>query len=182
MYDFHYNFIKKNFDAELLFTDTDSLVYEMKSENVYEKNFKWKDLFDFSNYSKDSEFFDENNKKVIGKMKDEFGGIIVDEFAGLKSKMCLMKKIDGKEYNTAKGVATEFDKFKNVLFNEKIIRHKMKRIQNKKHKLGTSEIDKISLSCFDDKRYVLDDGIYTLAYFHKNSVTNCKEIRKDCDN
>ena len=92
--------------------------------------------------------------------------------------MYSMKKIDGKECNTAKGVsiATEFDGFKDVLFNEKIIRHKMKRIQSKKHKLGTYEIDKISLSCFDDKRYVLDDGIYTLAYFHKDSVTSCKEI------
>ena len=57
MYDFHYNFIKKNFDAELLFTDTDSLTYEIKSENVCEKFFKWKDLFDFSNYSRDSKFF-----------------------------------------------------------------------------------------------------------------------------
>ena len=75
-YDFHYNFIKKNFDAELLFTDTDSLTYEIKSENFYEEFFKWKDLFDFSNYSKDSKFFDETNKKVIGKMKDEFGGVI----------------------------------------------------------------------------------------------------------
>ena len=73
---------------------------------------------------------------------------------------------------------TEFGKFKDVLFNEKNIRHKMKRIQSKKHKLGTYEIDKISLSCFDDKRYVLDDGIRT---FHKDSVTSCKEIRKDCD-
>ena len=50
----------------------------------------------------------------------------------------------------------------------------MKRIQSKKHKLGTYEIDKISLSCFDNKRYVLDDGIHTLSYFHKNSVTSCK--------
>ena len=57
MYDFHYNFIKKNFDAELLFTDTDSLTYEIKSENVYEEFYKWKDLFDFSYYSKDSKFF-----------------------------------------------------------------------------------------------------------------------------
>ena len=57
----------------------------------------------------------------------------------------------------------------------------MKRIQSKKHKLGTYEIGKISLSCFDNKRYVLDDGIYTLAYFHKNSVTNCNEIKKDSD-
>ena len=86
----------------MLFTDTDSLTYEIKSENVYEKIFKWKDLFDFSNYSKDSKFFNETNKKVIGKMKDEFGGVIVIEFVGLKSKMYSMKKIDGKESNTAK--------------------------------------------------------------------------------
>ena len=85
-----------------------------------------------------------------------------------------MIKINCKEYNTAKGVsiATGSDKFKNVSFNKKIFRHKMKRIQSKKHKLGTYEINKISLSCFDYKRYVLDDGIYTLSYFHKNSVTN----------
>ena len=184
MCNFHYNFIKGNFDAELLLTETDSLTYEIKSENVYEEFSKWKDLFDFSNYSKDSKFFDETNKKVIGKMKDEFSGVIVIEFVGLKSKMYSMKNIDGKEYNTAKGVsiATEFDKFKDVLFNEKIIRHKMKRIQSKKHKLGTYEIDKISLSCFDDKRYVLDDEIYTLSYFYKDSVTSCKEIKKDYDN
>ena len=76
MYDFHYNFIKKNFNAELLFTDTDSLTYEIKSKNVYEEFYKWKDLFDFSNYSKDSKVFNETNKKVIGKMKDKFCGAI----------------------------------------------------------------------------------------------------------
>ena len=79
-------------------------------------------------------------------------------------------------------IAIEFSKFKNVLFGKNIIRHKMRRIQSKKHKLGTYEIDKISLSCFDNKRYVLDDGIYTLAYFPKDSVTSFKEIQKDCDN
>ena len=61
----------------MLFTDTDSLTYEIKSENVYEEFFKWKDLFDFSNYSKDWKFFDGANKIVIGRMKDEFGGVIV---------------------------------------------------------------------------------------------------------
>ena len=79
-------------------------------------------------------------------------------------------------------IATEFDKLKDVLFNKKIIRHKMKGIQGKKHELGTYEIAKMSLSCFDDKRYVLDYGIYTLVYFHKGSVTSCKETKKDCDN
>ena len=69
-------------------------------------------------------------------------------------------------------IAIEFSKFKNVLFGKNIIRHKMRRIQSKKHKLGTYEIDKISLSCFDNKRYVLDDGGYTVSYFHNNSVKN----------
>ena len=93
MYDFHYNSIKKNFDAKLLFTDADGLAYEVKSEDVYEEFFKRKDLFDFSNYSKDSNFFDVTNKKVIGKMKDEFGRVIVGEFVGLKSKMYSIKKM-----------------------------------------------------------------------------------------
>ena len=162
MYDFYYNFIITYFDSELLFTDTNSITYE--------QFFKHKHLFDFSNYPKDSKFLDETNKKVIGKMKDESEGKIIDEFVGLKSKMYSMKNIDGKESNTAKGVniATEFNEFKDTLFNKKIIRHKMRRIQGKKHKMGTYEINKISLSVFDDKRFVLNDGIDTLAYFHKD--------------
>ena len=70
---------------------------------------------------------------------------------------------------------------KDVLFNKKIIRQKMRRIQVKNHKIGTYEIDKISLSYFDDKRFVLNNEIHTLAYFHKNSVTSCKKIKKSCD-
>ena len=97
-------------------------------------------MFDFSNYPKDSKFFNDTNKKVIGKIKDEFGGVIVEEFVGLKSEMYSMKTIDDKECNTAKevSIATEFNKFKEVLFNKKIIRHKMKRIQSKNHKLETN--------------------------------------------
>ena len=84
--------------------------------------------------------------------------------------MYSMKNIDGKESNTAKGVniATEFIEFKDTLFNKKIIRHKMRRIQGKKHKIGISEINKISLSVFDDKRFILNHGIHTLAYLHKD--------------
>ena len=91
IYDFHYNFVKNNFDAEMFVTDTDNLTYEIKSKNVSEEFYKWKDLFDFSNYSKDSKFFNETNKKVIGKMKDEFGGVFITEFLGLKSKMYSIK-------------------------------------------------------------------------------------------
>ena len=174
MYDFHYNYIKKNFNAELLFTDTDSLTYKVKSENDCEEFFKWKDLFDFSNYSKDSKCFNDANKKAIGKMKDEYGGVIIDQFIGLKSKMYLIKQIIGSESSTAKGVniAAEFNEYKDALCNKKSIRNKMKRIQAKKHKIGTYEIDKISLSCFDDKRFVLDNGVHTLAYFHKDCKKN----------
>ena len=87
--------------------------YLLTQTNVYEEFFKWKYLFDFSNYSKDSKFFDDTNKKVIGKMKDEYGGVIIDQFIGLKSKMYSIKKIDGSESSTAKGVniATEFNEF-----------------------------------------------------------------------
>ena len=86
-----------------------------------------------------------------------------------------LKKNDGKESNTTKGVniAAKFNEFNDVLLNKEIIRHKMKIIQSEKHKLGTYEIDKISLSSFDDKRYVLDYGIHTLAYF------DCD--KKDCN-
>ena len=101
-------------------------------------------------------------------MKDESKGKIIDEF--VVWKMHSMKNIDDKESNTAKGVkiATDFNKFKDTLFNKKIIRHKMRRIQGKKHKMGTYEINKISLSVFDNKRFVLNNGIQTLAYFHKD--------------
>ena len=71
---------------------------------------------------------------------------------------------------TAKGVniATEFNQFKDTLFNKKVLRHKMRRIQGKKHKIGTYEINKMSLSGFDDKGFILDDGIHTLAYYYKD--------------
>ena len=80
-------------------------------------------------------------------MKDVSKGKITDEFVGLKSKMYSIKIIDSKESTTAKGVniATEFNEFKDTLFDKKIIGHKMKRIQSKKHKAGTYEIKKISL-------------------------------------
>ena len=147
MYDFHYNFIKKHLDAELLFTDTDSPTYEIKSEDVYVEFFKRKHMYDFSNFSKDSKFYGSQNEMVVGKMKVVNKGISINKFVGLKSKMHSILSDDGKESNTAKGVniAIEFNELKDTLFNKKILRHKMKRIQGKKHKIGTSEINKI---CF----------------------------------
>ena len=72
MYDFHYGYFKNKYDARLLFTDTDSLAYEIGDKNdIYEKIYSDRDLFGFSDYLKNSKFYDVTNKKVIGKMKDE---------------------------------------------------------------------------------------------------------------
>ena len=103
-------------------------------------------------------------------MKDMHKRKTIDKFVGLKSKMHSMLSDNGKESNTAKGVniATEFKEYEDTLINKKIIRHKTRRIQSKKHKIGTYEVNKISSSCFDDKRCILDESIHTIAYFHKD--------------
>ena len=74
-----------------------------------------------------------------------------------------------KEVNKVKGVNLKLrhDEYVDVLFNKEVVRHKMKRIQSNLHETGTFDLNKISLSCFDDKTYILDDGINTLAYFHE---------------
>ena len=90
--------------AKLLFTDTDSLVYEIKDKDVYEQCFKDKELFDFSGYPRDSKYYGSSNKKVLGKMKDEFNGVRISEFVGLKSKMYSLISVDDKEVSKAKDV------------------------------------------------------------------------------
>ena len=113
-------------------------------------------------------------KKLLVKKKDVSKGKIIDEFVELKSKMYSMKDIDGKENKRAKGINqnvvknTEHEKYIDALFNKKVLRQNMKRIQSKLHRIGTYDVSKISLSCFDDKRYILDDGITSLDYFHKD--------------
>ena len=104
MYEFYYKYIKSKFDAKLLFADTDSLVYEIKIEEVYEDFYEDKNLFDFSDYPLDSKFFDPVNKKVIGKMKNEFKGKIINGFIRLKSKMYSLISVDDEEVTKAKGV------------------------------------------------------------------------------
>ena len=97
MYKFHYEYIQYKFNTRLLFTDIDSLVYEIKKVDAYEDFYQDKDLFDFSEYSSNSKFFDPVNKKVIGKMKDEFKGNIISGFVGLKSKMYSLISADDEE-------------------------------------------------------------------------------------
>ena len=103
-------------------------------------------------------------------MKDELGSVVGSKFVGLKSKMYSLITVNEEEKIRAKGVNKKLrhSEFFDVLFNKKVVRHKMKRIQTKHYRLGTYDVCKVSLSCFDDKRYVLGDGINTLAYFHKD--------------
>ena len=89
MYEFHYDYIKNKYrnNSRLLFTDTDSLMYEIKTEDVYKGFSNNKELFDFSNYSSKSKYHDNSNKLVVGKMKDETVGVAIEVFVGLKPKM-----------------------------------------------------------------------------------------------
>ena len=105
-------------------------------------------------------------------MKDEMSGKVIFEFVRLKSKMYSLVTVDDEEKVRAKGVNKKLrhDEFYDVLFDKKVIRHNMKRIQAKKHRLGIYDICKVSLSCFDDKRHVLNDSVKSLAYGHKDIV------------
>ena len=89
MYEFHYDFIKNKYanNSRLLFTDTDSLMYEIKTEDVYKDFSNDKEMFDFSNYSTKSKYYDNSNKLVVGKMKDETAGVAIDKFVELKPNM-----------------------------------------------------------------------------------------------
>ena len=177
MYDFHYNFIKKKYGdrAKLLFTDTDSLCYHIQTDDVYQDLYNHKDMFDNSDYSKSSKFYFDENKKVIGKFKDEAAGNPIADFLGLKSKMYSyeveLPSGEIKNNKKAKGVKTNVIKrdldhsdYLSVLQNKTIQNHKMKTIRSDHHVVSSYEINKISLSCYDDKRYILDDGITSYAY------------------
>ena len=177
MYDFHYNYIKNKYGdkAKLLFTDTDSLSYEIEAKDVYKDFFNDKDKFDNSDYPNSSPYFDKTNKKVIGKFKDEAAGIPITEFVGLRSKMYSYIKDISKGGKTAKGIKKNVIKedithkdYKNTLSKKIEMHHKMKTIRSQNHELCSYEINKVSLSCFDDKRYIHEDGKTSYAYGHKN--------------
>ena len=128
MYDFHYNYVKSKYgdSAKLLFTDTDSLTYEIEAEDVYQDFWNDKDKFDNSDYPENSPYYDKTTKKVIGKFKDD-----------LKSKMYSYIKNDEKGGKTAKGIKKSVIKnyikhedYKHVLLSNKQLHHKMKTIRS----------------------------------------------------
>ena len=177
MYDFHYNYIKQKYNdkAKLLFTHTDSLTYEIETSDVYQDFWNDRNKFDNSDCSENSPHFNKAKKKVIGKFKDEASGIPIIEFIGLRSKMYSYIKNNDKGEKTAKGIKKNIIKnntrykhedYRQTLFDNKQMYHTMKTIRSNLHQLGSYELNKVSLSCFHDKRYIHENGIKKYAYDH----------------
>ena len=170
MYKFQYYYIKNKYEnkSKPSFKGTDSLMSEIKTKDFHEDFSSDKEMFVFRNYLTKSKHYDDSNKLVIGKMKYETGGVAVEEFAGLKQKMYSFL-VDNSEHKKAKGVNRNVvatisrSEYKDVLLNSKCLRGSMNRIQSKDYRIGTSEIKKISLSCFDDKICIQNNGYGGLA-------------------
>ena len=175
MYDFHYNYVKSKYpndESKLLFTDTDSLVYKIRSENLYRDMLQDKELFDFSGYPKDHPCYSLANKKVIGKMKDELNGSLMREFVGLRAKMYSLE-YENSAMTKAKGVKRYVIKkqlkhsdYRDCLFECREFLHQMNSIRSQRHVIYSMRQNKTTLSAYDDKRYILDDSITTLPYGH----------------
>ena len=145
IYNFHYNYIKKKYGnrARLLFTDTDSLTYEIEAEDVYKGFWNDREMFDNSDYPENSPYCCNVNKKVTGKFKDEACGVPIVKFIGLKSKMYSYVKDNEKGGRTAKGIKKNVIKnnikqedYKNMLMNNEQMHHKMKTIRCQDINLG----------------------------------------------
>ena len=161
MYDFYYNIIKKKYGnrVRLLYTDTDSLILEIKTNDFYQDMKIMLDHFDTSDYSKDNIYgLPLANKKVLGKFKDELNGKIMTEFIGLRSKLYSHRILDSeKEIKKAKGVKKNvvenkicFNDFENCLLTKKSKYVKQNLFRTKKHDIFTVEQNKKALSVYDD--------------------------------
>ena len=175
MYDFHYNYIKRKYGdkAKLLFTDTDSLMYEIQTEDFYKDiSVDVKLRFDTSDYPPNypSGIPSGFNKKVLGMFKDEAGGKVIDEFVGLREKLYSYKMLEGEESKKCKGVKKSLVKmsiahedYKKCLFTGKEQLRKMNVIRSYRHEVYTEEVNKVALCPSDDKRHILEDQVHTLA-------------------
>ena len=178
IYDFHYNYIIPKFGArqKLLFTDTDSLCYEIETEDFFaDIADDVEEMFDTSNFEKNHPSgIQGKNKKVPGMMKDEAGGKIIEEFVGLRAKLYSYKMFEGKEEKKCKGIKKvvikkqiSFDDYKECLLSKQTQMRKMNVIRSHQHELYSETVNKIALAADDDKRIILDDGVSTLAFGNK---------------
>lgn len=183
MYEFHYDVIKKKYgdNARLLFTDTDSLCYQIFTDDLYEDMKKDSHLYDFSAYPKTHPCYDETNKKITGKFKDETNGLPVLEFVGLRSKMySLLIDTDDdkkKEKKTGKGIQKAYlkQKVKHIQYKQSLFGKTKKDIQHladfnlirsSEHQLYSLNVKKVSLCSYDDKRFVKNDGHTCFSHGH----------------
>ena len=178
MFDFHYNVMLKHYgtNARLLFTDTDSLCYHLITDDVYHDMQEYSDLLDTSGYPQSHPLYSIKNKKIIGKMKDGCNGEPPLEFVGLRAKMYSLLTHDPSMIKrTAKGIKRRYvskhvrhEMYLRTLRNRTIEHAKYRLFRSRAHKLETIDCHKIALCAYDDKRYVLDDGVSTFAYGHVN--------------
>ena len=178
MYDFHYNYIKSKYGdkAKLLFSDTDSLMYEIQTEDFYKDiSGDVKNKFDTSDYPENhpSGIPTGINKKVLGMFKDETAGKIIKEFVGLRAKLYSYKMDEGEETKKCKGIKKQVvessishEDYKTCLLTGKEQFRKQNILRSYEHEVYTEEVNKVALSALDDKRYILDDGVHTLAWGH----------------
>ena len=176
MFDFHYNYIKPKYGdkAKLLFTDTDSLMYEIETEDFFKDiSGDVKNRFDTSDYPENhpSGIPTGINKKVLGMFKDEAAGKIIKEFVGLRAKLYSFIMDDGVESKKCKGVKKQVvessithEDYKTCLRTGKEHLRKQNILRSYDHEVYTEEVNKIALSAQDDKRYILSDGVHTLAW------------------
>ena len=110
-----------------------------------------------------SKYYDDSNKLVIAKMKDETSNVAIEEFIGLKPKMYLFLVHDNSEYKKS------HNEYKEVLLHNKCLRDSVSRIQSKDDRIGTYEIDKFPLSCFAEKIYIQNNGYdgSALSYYNQ---------------
>ena len=178
MFDFHYKYIKPKYGnkAKLLFTDTDSFLYEIQTEDFY-KDIAGdvRDRFDTSDYPENhpSGIPTGINKKVLGMFKDEAAGKVIKEFVGLRAKLYSYKMDEGKENKRCKGIkkavvkkSISHEDYKTCLTTGKEQLRRQNIIRSYEHVLYTEEVNKIALSAADDKRYLLKDSFDTLAWGH----------------
>ena len=176
MYDWYYNTLKRKYGSQctLLYTDTDSLLVDIKTPDVYADMESMKTHYDFSDYPKDHQLFSEQNKKTIGKFKDECSGTPIAEYVGLRPKMYSILRADEQLIKKAKGVKKyvitkqiNFENYKDALFNQKTYSHEMNMLRSQKHQIYGLTINKTTLSPLDTKRWIAPDGITTYAFGYR---------------
>jgi len=177
MYEFYYDYLKPEYldRCKLLFTDTDSFCCHIQTEDLYHDMSENIKLFDTSNFDKTHPLYTKTNHRIVAKFKSETGSLAPLEFVGLRAKMySLLVPQNPEECKIrAKGIKKPYvkkkvrhDQFLTVLETLKPTPGTFRCFRSTNHVLRTVEINKTCLNAFDDKRYILQDGIGTLACGH----------------